>query len=267
MSLINSLESKYGRYAIPGLIPAIAILQLIVFFIALGNPGYLELLNLDFSRVLEGQVWRLLSWLVLPVYGGMIWALIGTMVTIMIARALEDAWGAFRLNVFYLASTTAIMVVGLIFHLVGFGFVVSALSFTFPFDLDSAVFLSFAVLFPNFEFRLYFFIPVKVKWLALLTAAFTIFRVIDTPFLVYFTVAAHLPFLLWAVPIAVRAYRQREQVAKRRSRFQRDSFDHGDAFHTCNACNKTEHDDPHLEFRISATDGEEYCEKCLPDKS
>ncbi|MDG2122556.1 MAG: hypothetical protein P8J87_02580, partial [Verrucomicrobiales bacterium] len=252
MSLINLLEPKFGRHAIPGLIPAIAILQLIVFFIALANPGYIGLLNLDFTQILQGQVWRLLSWLILPVYNSIIWAIIGTMVTIMIARALEEAWGAFRLNIFYLVSTGAVVAVSLIFHLIGYGIVVSNLSFVFPLDLNSAVFLSFAVLFPNFEFRLYFFIPVKVKWLAILSAAFIVFRVIDTSFLIYFTTAAHLPFLLWAVPIAVRSYRQRANVAARRSRFQRDSYDPSTSFHTCHACSKTEHDDPHLEFRVSA---------------
>ena len=54
-------------------------------------------------------------------------------------------------------------------------------------------------------------------------------------------------------------------LAQRRAEHRRNSLPEDESFHRCHACNKTEADDRHLEFRV-AEDDEEYCLPCLAAK-
>ena len=83
----------------------------------------------------------------------------------IMARPLEESWGSPRFLVFWLvatfgASLTAVAVGRLLFGDIGFG---TCLLFTF------------ATLYPEIEFRLFFIIPVKVKYLAIVAAAILVY--------------------------------------------------------------------------------------------
>jgi membrane associated rhomboid family serine protease len=54
------------------------------------------------------------------------------------------------------------------------------------------------------------------------------------------------------------AHRQRKQQFRSALRKSADSL------HLCKVCQRTEHDDPDLEFYVHMTDGEEYCKEHLP---
>lgn len=95
----------------------------------------------------------------------MFWFFISMLVLWIMARPLEESWGSPRFLVFWLvatfgASLTAVALGRLLFGDIGFG---TCLLFTF------------ATLYPEVEFRLFFIIPVKVKYLAIVAAAILVY--------------------------------------------------------------------------------------------
>jgi membrane associated rhomboid family serine protease len=103
----------------------------------------------------------------------MFWFFISMLVLWIMARPLEENWGSPRFLVFWLISTfgaslTAAALARPLYGDVGFG---TCLLFTF------------ATLYPDVEFRLFFIIPVKVKYLAVIAAAFLVFSSLSYGFL------------------------------------------------------------------------------------
>ena len=104
MKFLNKMERKYGRYAISNLMKYIIILYsvgtLIDFFIPNFYNGYL---SLNFDAIKQGQIWRLVTFIMAP-YGisanpmGILLFAIEAYLYYMIGNTLERAWGSFRFN-------------------------------------------------------------------------------------------------------------------------------------------------------------------------
>src|SRR5436190_15019623 len=157
--LLARLERTLGRFAIERLTTYIVGGMCIVFVLSYFRPEFLDFLTLD-GRALR-QPWRFVSYLFIPpdVFGGSIfWVLFSLYWTWLIGTNLENEWGAFKLNVFYLigmiGTTIAAVVTG------------DAQGNLF---INTSLFFAFATIFPNYEILLFFIIPIRVKWLALLT--------------------------------------------------------------------------------------------------
>jgi membrane associated rhomboid family serine protease len=95
----------------------------------------------------------------------MFWFFISMLVLWIMARPIEEGWGSPRFLVFWLISTfgaslTSAALGQPLYGDVGFG---TCLLFTF------------ATLYPEVEFRLFFIIPVKVKYLAVIAGAFLVY--------------------------------------------------------------------------------------------
>ncbi|MGN0552147.1 MAG: hypothetical protein ACI4I1_02105 [Oscillospiraceae bacterium] len=170
MNLLNKLERKFGRYYISNLMLYIVIGNLIVFIFDYLFPElYLSsYMYFDREAVLSGQVWRVLSFILMPFNSNPIFMLISCYFYWLIGSQLEQVWGGFRFNVFYLT--------GVIGTIIG-GFISGFASAEY---LNMSLFLAFAILFPNEQFLLFFFIPVKAKWLAWIDAAFLLYDMITT---------------------------------------------------------------------------------------
>ncbi len=125
-----------------------------VFLLSYGNSESLQSLVL-----IPGQVatrpWSLLTYQFIP-RSGMFWFFISMVVLWIMAKPLEESWGSLRFLVFWLVST--------------FGAAAAALLLGVPMVGDmffnGSLLFTFATLFPNMEFLLFFILPVKVKWLA-----------------------------------------------------------------------------------------------------
>ena len=89
-----------------------------------------------------------------------LWLFFSFYIFYMIGNSLEQHWGTFRFNLFVLCGYLLTVLMA---------FVSPGAIITNTYFLGS-VFLAFATLFPNIEFRLFFVLPVKVKWLGWLTA-------------------------------------------------------------------------------------------------
>ena len=66
MDVLDKLERKLGWIAIPGLVRIIVLFNAVVYMLFFLNPGYIEALTLAPQRVLEGEVWRLVSYIFIP---------------------------------------------------------------------------------------------------------------------------------------------------------------------------------------------------------
>ena len=163
MKLLDRLEYKFGRKALRNLMLYVVIGMAIVFvsdFILYPQIGVTlsELFVFDRSLIFSGQIWRVLTFIFLPPDSSMIFILFALYFYWMVGSALESAWGTFRFDVYYL--------VGMLGTILG-GLLTGSATNVY---LNLSLFFAFAVLFPNYEVRLFFFIPIQVKWLALLDA-------------------------------------------------------------------------------------------------
>ena len=96
MNFINRMEQKFGRYALRDL-PAIIIgLYAAGYVLSVIAPRVLAYLTLDPVYILHGQVWRLVTWIIVPPSSLDIFTVIMLFFYFSIARALVMRWGAFR---------------------------------------------------------------------------------------------------------------------------------------------------------------------------
>lgn len=157
MKWLYKLERRFGRYAIPNLMMYITLSMGMVFLLQYFTGYPLSgLLYLDKGAILQGQLWRLITFLFVPgSAGGVLGGLLYLYLNYMLGMALEEYWGSFKFNVYYLCG---ILSAYLTMVLLGQGS---------NYYLNLTLFLAYAYLNPNQEFLLFFVLPVKVKYLAL----------------------------------------------------------------------------------------------------
>lgn len=254
MSLIDRLESRLGRFAIPGLLQAIAILQLVTLLIFMVLPQdarqpYQAFLMFDGDRILAGEVWRLVSYVFIPSYQ-LFFAVIGTMFMMWLGRGLDEAWGAFKVNVYVFWSLLAVAIGGL-----ALGLPVSAAWLYF------SVLFAFATFYPNEEIYLFFILPVKIKWIAFFAAGSLVLTFVSAPAYIIPALLALSGYFIAFGPQFIKGQIHSAKVANRREKFAREADTGAAYFHKCSKCGKTDVDDPSLHFRVSDS-GEEICSSC-----
>ncbi len=99
-NFLNKLERKWGRYAVPNLIMYLLggyAVGFVLFYLA---PDVLNLLALEPYYILHGQIWRLVTWLIMPPDVNLLFAVIVMMLYYQLGLSLEKTWGAFRFNIY-----------------------------------------------------------------------------------------------------------------------------------------------------------------------
>jgi hypothetical protein len=256
MSFLGRYENRLAWLALPGLVRWWAVLQFGVFLMGLFRPdlGITARLQLDWAEVGHGEVWRLLTFIFVSGTTSVFWAVMGLMFDFWMGDVLEQAWGAVRLTVYFLGTSVLLAVANWLTDGAHGGEVMF---------LHMSLFLCLAALAPNEVIRLYFLIPIKLKWLALMNFLYLGFSFVVDDASRWLVVATLVPFFLMFGREAWDLVRHRARVSVRRAQFERAQRPEGDAFHRCHLCAQTEHDDAQLEFRVDA-DGEEYCGRCRP---
>jgi hypothetical protein len=227
MDLLNALERKFRRYAIHNVTLYIILGQVLFFVFQLSGRFILDRVVLIPDLVLTGEWWRLVTFLFIPPLTNPI---------------LENHWGAFRYNVFLLVGYAVTVAVS---------FIVPMAAATNLF-IGGSVFLAFAFLYPDFTLYIFFILPVKIKWLALLTWIGYAYQVLvgswSTRLLVLASISNFLLFfgrdILWKMKTGKRV------MATQALRLSGKK----EAFHTCSTCAKTDISHPGMEFR--------YCPEC-----
>ncbi|HEY8042358.1 MAG TPA: rhomboid family intramembrane serine protease [Polyangiaceae bacterium] len=153
--LLARLERKIGRFAIPNLILYVVGGMALVWVLSFARPEIVERLVLDMDAVRRGEVWRLVTFLFIPIGSSAIWILLNLYFAWWVGTSLEQHWGAFKFNAFYFVG-----VLGTILAAVLAG----PQSNTW---LDASLFLAFATTFPDVQILLFFILPIRVKWLGI----------------------------------------------------------------------------------------------------
>lgn len=251
MRFLRRLEQTRGRFAVPQVTAALIAAQVVASLVLQARPNAagLEKILLIPDLVLQGEVWRLVTFLAVPPQIGRtplgpIWAFMFWYLFYLMGTALEHYWGTFRYNVFLLVGYVATVAVAF-------------LSPQMPASnlfLQGSVFLAFAFLFPDFVLMLILILPVKVKWLALLAwiGYGLAFLAGDwmTRLMVLASVANFLLFFWRDIldRIATGRRRMSQQVAHLAA--NKPAAYH----HRCAVCGITDKSHPQEEFR--------YCSKC-----
>lgn len=263
MNFLDKLERKYGKYAIKNLMLYILFGNAFVFlFYHLTGGQFLSWILFHFGAVLKGQVWRLISFVFIPNTFDILWFLFSAFLYYSIGMQLEYTWGTFKFNVYYLMGIIFNIIASIVLQFV-FNSFADPRSMTLYINLS--LFLAYATLFPNVQFRLYFIIPVKVKYLAFLYAAFLLFDFftggLATQVLIIISLLNYLMF--FGIPLLKggSTHTQRNFNKEKRVLQKGASAPIKVAFHKCHVCGKTELSDPDMEFRYcSGCNGNyEYC--------
>ena len=260
MSILDRLEFRFGRFAIPGLIRYVVALNALVYLLVKYNPYFLEKLYLDPYAILHGEVWRLVTYIFIPQFGSFVipeWLTAAFYLFFLwwVGNGVEHALGTFKFNAYYFTGMIGITAAAFFF---GSGF--SA------FLLNTSLLFAFAQFYPDEVIFVMYILPAKVKWLAWIAAAMLIFHVVDggLSYAVSLVVALANYFIFFG-PEMIRNARTRQQVSERRRKYEVAKASDEQSLHECAVCHRTEVTHPELEFRV-ARDGHEYCIEHLPKR-
>ena len=122
---MSKFEKKFGKYAIHNLTMVLIMCYVAGYVIELmgkaaGN-NLLGFLTLDPYRILHGQVWRLVTWVIVPPESLDIFTIIMLFFYYSLGTALERTWGTYRYNV-YIFSGMLFTIIGSFLHEYGSGF-------------------------------------------------------------------------------------------------------------------------------------------------
>jgi hypothetical protein len=196
---LDKLERRLSWIAIPKIGLLFITLQALGFLMVMSDPIWAMRLMLLPSAVMQGEVWRLVTFLALPVNTQPIWIIFSLWFLYFIFDTLENLWGSFKLTFYVLISI--LLTIAVSFSL---GYPVTEVS-----DFESTLFLAAATLFPDFEVRLFLAIPVKMKWLAWISVLFLFIRLFQTDLAgKILIVAVYSNYLVFFGPSLIETLRQ-----------------------------------------------------------
>ena len=233
---LDKMERRFGRYAIRNLTMYLLAGYAIGYLLSFTMPQLLTYFTLEPALILKGQVWRLLSWVIIPPNDNII----------------------FRYNVYIFSGILftvigAFIVNGLIGGITGFGSLYST------YYINMSIFLACASIMPDYQLLLYGIIPIKMKWLAVLDVVLLAVDAVQGGLIIRIVIIASLLnfIIFFFCNRNLRGHSPKQ--AARRKKFQKQisrpqNQYAGGAKHRCAVCGRTELDNPTLEFR--------YCSKC-----
>ena len=263
------MDKRLKWVAIPRFPLILVIGQSIFFLISLGQPQVIAEMWLTWREVLAGDVWRPITFLIMPptispsgfMRGvGTVFAFFAIYLVWLTGSGLEAAWGTTRMTVYILIGW-------------GLAMVAAAVDPGWPATnalINLSIFLAFAWLYPDYIFHVFFILPVKVKWLALLSWAALTLTFVTALAAGHWQVAAVTAagvanfFIFLGPKVWARVVGGVRHAEKRRQAL----IDQAKPMHTCCVSGWTERTHPEAEFRYVKEDGEVKCYamEYLPDK-
>ena len=275
MNFLQKLERKLGKYAIKGLTKYVIMAYVAGYILyavsIISGSGFLSYLTLDPYAIMHGQIWRIVTWFLMPPSNLNFFTIIMLICYYQLGTVLERVWGDFIYD-FYIFFGFIMTIVGafiiyfvyagqtpgseaLIGQLVGSSFS--------TYFVSLSIFLGFAMTFPEQQMLLFFIIPIKIKWLAIVDVAYLTYLMIiggaSTRVQIICSLAATILFFIMTRKYAFNSARAHAQDRKRSREFKK-AMGQGQATHAngarhkCCICGRTELTNPELEFR--------YCSKC-----
>ena len=284
---MKNLSRKFERFCfrhrdkgIPNLMLYIALGSGLVSFMTMINGGGMlyELLAFDKAKILQGQVWRLVSWLLTDTLSAN--PLINVLFLYFfyrLGRAVELTVGTFKFNLFYAAGVVLMDVFAMIFPtqdvIIG-----AYLYSNMAYYLHLSLVLAYATSYPDSQFLIFFIIPIRAWVMALFSLIMVGISVFNMCYPVNLLPHALFPligllnyFLFFGsemrnlLPLSWRAKLKRRSHRKT-APGKPIPFPNGvdyranttpakaDYTHRCTVCGRTDASNPELEFR--------YCSRC-----
>ncbi|OOB78448.1 MAG: hypothetical protein ATN33_00840 [Epulopiscium sp. Nele67-Bin001] len=266
MNFLDKLERKFGRFAIPNLMLYLMFGQGIVFIASLINPSLLYNFVFSWPLILQGEIWRLVTFIFMPASNSVIWFMLIVVIYYSIGSQLERAWGTFHFNFYYFISVISTVIVCILFGISG----------NIATYINMSLFLSYATLVPEATFYFYFIIPVKAKYMIYFYFVILGLDVLSYGITRFFLIVASLTgyIIFFVIPMLsgrrmrpkrTGSYDNAVYHQQNRRKEQAKDMPKGKAgvtklaFHKCEVCGKTEVDAPDMEFRYCSTCGKEFC--------
>ncbi len=257
---------KHRNWGIPNLMLYISIGTALVYLFTMASENYVlyEWLCFDRALILKGQVWRLVSYALLMERGNLFFMIIALLCYYSMGRAMENVWGTFRFNLFYLSGMLINDIYCMIFN-----------CDADVYYLNLSLFLAYATMYPDAQFLIMFIIPVKAWVLALVDLVLVLFGAFTSPFPYSFfsllSIANYFLFfgkdvlrvipMSWRINLARLFKKKGKKAAHKPIPFPNaGSYEASTAkvkapyTHRCTVCGRTDVSDPDLEFR--------YCSRC-----
>ncbi len=252
-SFIDRFCATHPDFGIPNLMKYLTIANVVFWLVGSVNPVFLSYMTFSPRAILQGQVWRLVSFIFYPPSSGIL-AIIAFYFYYMIGTTLEQHWGTARFNLYFFSGVILTMVYGfLIYFVAGVSFNVST-EFIYL-----SMFFSFAALYPDMQVLLFFILPLKIKWLAIVDAGLFLYQVFVMPFpydLLPVVAVINCLIFCWGDLQTLLPRKQSETTInfrKASARIRREQ--QANLYqHTCAVCGRTDKDYPNLQFR--------YCSRC-----
>lgn len=247
---LDKLEKRFGRLAVPNVTAGLICGQVLIYLVAQSRPEVLANAALIPNLVLQGEPWRLVTFLFMPPTTNLLFAFFFWYLFYLMGTALEHQWGAFRYNLFLSIGFVATVAVAFLLP-------ETRTQPTSNLFVQATVFLAFAHLFPDFVLHLFFILPIKIKWLALvawLGYAYTFVIGLtqgDWAFclIVFASIGNFVLFFGEDLVNRLRSGRRRRAWEVRQKR-EKDQ-----PRHRCLVCGITNLTHPKMQFR--------YCTKCV----
>lgn len=259
MSRLTALERRLAPLAIPNLTLFLVIGQAFVYLTAMLQLIDVRYLYFVPVLVMEGEWWRMFSFVFIPPRAHWLFIAFALYLFYLFGSSLEQTWGTVRYNLFLLLGYLLT---------VAFAFVTPGAVATNVF-IGGAVFLAFAWLNPDFTMMIFFILPVKIKWLALLAWVGYAYEFFVGGLAAKLGVVAALGnFAIFLGRDVVNRLRggRRQMVQQSRRRAERASAADLRLVHRCVVCGRTSDSAPDLDFRYRSEGEVEvcYCSEHLP---
>lgn len=261
---MKNLRKKFELYCyhnrnkgVPNLMMYIVLGTAIVYLMSeiAGNYTLYNLLVFNREKILQGQIWRLISYPLTYRVDNLLLMAVSLFCYYSLGRVMEQVWGTLRFNLFYFTGVVMMDIWCMIFG--------GQASVTY---LNLSLFLGFATMYPDSQFLLFFIIPVKAWLFALIDLGIVLMDLITMPFPYnFFSVISLANYFLFFGKDVLNLV-PRSWQAKFKSRGSRKSqpkvihFDGEkvkktpDYTHRCTVCGRTDVTNPEMEFR--------YCSRC-----
>lgn len=265
MNWIDKLERKFGRFGVENLTMYVIICYVVGYFLAYFNPSLLSLLSLEPALILRGQIWRIITWVIYPPsMSNVLWFVIAIVFFYYpIGTSLERTWGSFRYTLYIFSGILFSVIGAFILYFITGAYGIGSLFNTYYISLS--VFLAYALSYPDMQILLWFVIPIKMKWMAIVYGVMVLYDMITylrMGLWVYVVpiIASLLNFVLFFFSTRNMQLYNPKEVHRRRefkkavAQSRVNPATGGITKHKCAICGRTEKDDPNLEFR--------FCSKC-----
>ncbi|MCR4798353.1 MAG: hypothetical protein K5853_07900 [Lachnospiraceae bacterium] len=192
--MLSQWERKWGKYAIKNLIIyliggyVIGYMLEAMYAISGGTFNLISYMTLEPHYIIHNfQIWRIFTWVLIPppIGTGMFsifFAAIMIFFYYQLGRILEQTIGTFWFNVYIFGGMLFTIIGAFLYYIVNFfalGNLVSIGGSISTHYINLSIFLAFALCYPDMQVMLYFLIPIKMKWMAILYGVFIFIELIS----------------------------------------------------------------------------------------